>query len=242
MDSKPKTAAYKHAVVIGGSIAGLMAAKVLSETFNKVTVLDKDTPPDKSEVRKGAPQGAHAHVVLESGREIMEKFYPGLTEEMESGGANIADTANHVAWFHHGVWKMRYKSGIKLTLASRPFLEWNIRQRTAQVPNIQIINETTVADLLSSEDNNTILGVKITKTGNSSNITNLQADLVVDATGRGSRAPIWLTDMGYESPKEEHIGVNLSYTSRMFEKPARFKKGLFWVPVGEFMHTGIQCL
>ena len=65
-----------HAIVIGGSIAGMLAARVLSERFDHVTILDRDDIPSSPEARNGVPQGRHLHLLLETGQRIMEKLCP----------------------------------------------------------------------------------------------------------------------------------------------------------------------
>ena len=211
----------KHAVIIGSSIVGLITAKMLAQHFTKVTLLDRDEIPTDVSLRKRVPQGAHVHVLLDAGKHSIEEFYPGLFEEMIQAGASVADTGNEVAWFHHGVWKKRYVSGLKGILCTRPFLEHHIRCRTQAVHNINFLMGTSVEELIATPDKKSIIGVKY-HDKKSSTYSELRADLVVDASGRGSQAPAWLSVLGYQIPEEEHIGIDLSYTSCVFKKPDTF--------------------
>jgi 2-polyprenyl-6-methoxyphenol hydroxylase-like FAD-dependent oxidoreductase len=215
---------FNHAIVIGGSVAGLMAAKVLASHFQKVTILDRDEMPEGAEFRKRVPQGAHVHALMEAGRHIMEKYYPGLFDEITHAGANLVDTGDRIAWFHHGVWKPRYESEIKMLLCTRPFLESSIRRRTQATPNINFLMEADVEDLLFSPDNKLVTGIVYRDKNNGSARREIYADLVVDASGRASLTPTWLSSHGYEAPQEEHIGIDLSYTTCMFEKPKTFQE------------------
>ena len=120
---------FDQAVVIGGSIAGLLSARALSDHFKKVIILERDVLPEGPEPRKGAPQGRHIHAVLEAGLRAMDGFFPGLVEEMQREGVDLVDHGRDVAWFHCGAWKPRFESGFQTILCSRPYLEWKIRCR-----------------------------------------------------------------------------------------------------------------
>jgi 2-polyprenyl-6-methoxyphenol hydroxylase-like FAD-dependent oxidoreductase len=111
----------KKVVVIGASMAGLLAARVLADHFEQVTLLERDVFPPPGQNRKGVPQGKHTHVLLELGRQIMEKYLPGLTEELtELGAASIEDVSLNVRWFHSGGYHHPGVSGIKSGGVSRP--------------------------------------------------------------------------------------------------------------------------
>ena len=214
---------FKNAIVIGGSIGGLLAARALADYFENVTVLDRDVLAKHTQVRKTAPQGAHVHVLLESGKDIVENLFPGIWEELLKENLNIIDTARDFIWHHQGVWKARYTSGIKMVLTRRPYLEHCIRTRVRELPNIDFRPGVAVAELLANEDNSRVTGVKIQSSDNNSKKTEeLRADLIIDASGRGSQSPKWLEDLGYSQPQEERVGINLAYTSRQYEIPESF--------------------
>ena len=78
-----------HAVVVGGSLAGMLAARVLSDHFDRVTLLERDRFPETPAARKGLPQGRHAHGLLERGRRALERLLPGLTGELVRTGETL---------------------------------------------------------------------------------------------------------------------------------------------------------
>src|SRR5262245_16127335 len=97
----------RHAVVIGGGIAGLLAARVLVSHFEQVTVLERDALEDAPDPRKGTPQARHVHGLLDRGRSILEQLFPGILDELIAGGSTCMDTSRDVAWYHAGCWKLR---------------------------------------------------------------------------------------------------------------------------------------
>jgi 2-polyprenyl-6-methoxyphenol hydroxylase-like FAD-dependent oxidoreductase len=209
---------FGHAVVIGGSIAGLLSARVLSDHFHKVTLLERDPRPDSADPRKGIPQGRHLHVVMEAGLKVLEDLFPGVTKEMQAEGADLSDAGRDTAWHHYGAWKPRYVSGIETILCTRPYLEWKVRGRIATLPNVEVRHECTVTELLTEEARTQVTGVRLE---GPEGAASLSASLVVDASGRGSRAPRWLESLGYGRPEEEQVSIDLAYTSRLYERPAQ---------------------
>ena len=117
-------------------MAGLLAACALARHFARVTVVERDAAPEAPGHRKGVPQDQHIHVLLRSGAEILERFFPGFTQELIAAGAETFDCGRDARWFHHGVWKSRPFSGVPLLAQSRPFLEWHLRRRLALLPNV----------------------------------------------------------------------------------------------------------
>ncbi|WNG38410.1 hypothetical protein F0U61_35580 [Archangium violaceum] len=211
---------YGHAVVIGSSMAGLVNARVLADHFEKVTVLERDERPAGPEPRKGAPQGQHVHLLLEAGKRVLEELFPGLTRETQGSGMNVIDSSRDMAWQHFGVWKVRVPSGIESVLCTRPYLEWSVFQRVKALPQVEIRENVTVEALCTDAEKTRITGVKVKGPGGEET---LEADLLVDASGRGSRSPRWLEELGYGRPEEEKIGIDLAYTSRLYKRPAGFQ-------------------
>jgi 2-polyprenyl-6-methoxyphenol hydroxylase-like FAD-dependent oxidoreductase len=209
---------FKRAVLIGGSIAGLVGARVLADHFEQVVLLERDPRPTGPEPRKGAPQARHIHALLGAGVETLESFFPGLVRELTGEGAVLVDVGRDGALFQAGLWKKRYVVGIQTVLCTRTFLEWKIRGRTAALPNVEIRYETSAEALLSDEARTRVTGVRVKKAGGEEEL--LEADLVVDASGRGSRAPRWLEQLGYAPPEVEEVGIDLAYSSRLYEPPA----------------------
>ena len=208
-----------HAVVIGGSMAGLLAARVLSDRFERVTVVERDLLPEGIENRKGVPQASHAHALLPRGFMIMARLFPGLAGELGSGGAIASDIPAESRRYQRGGYCVRFAIGRKSLLMSRPFLEAHIRRRVRALPGVTVLEEHAVTGLLSSEAGEAggrVSGVTIKRRVEGASGRRLDADLVVDASGRGSRALAWLEEMGYERPPEERIEIGVGYTTRVY--------------------------
>jgi 2-polyprenyl-6-methoxyphenol hydroxylase-like FAD-dependent oxidoreductase len=205
-----------HAIVIGASMAGLTAARVLADRFRLVTVLEQDRLPEGCESRKGVPQGRHAHALLARGREGLEALFPGFTAELAVGGAVTGDVQADVIWFNYGVRLDSAASGHIGLLASRPLLETHVRRRLGALPNVRLVGDCRVASLDVDSTGAKVIGVNA-RIGNGS-LTTLNADLVVDASGRGSRSPAWLTSLGYRPPSEEKLDVGICYTTRLYRR------------------------
>ncbi len=201
-----------HAVVVGGSMAGLLAARVLADRFERVTVVERDRFPDGVEDRKGVPQGRHAHGLLPRGAMIMVRLFPGLAEELVANGAVATDIPAEGRRFQRGGYRVRFSLGKKALLMSRPFLESHIRRRVLALSNVSALEGHSATGLLS--DGGRVGGVAIKGRGGSER--SLDADLVVDASGRGSRAAAWMEAMGYEAPEEEKVEIGVSYTTRIY--------------------------
>ncbi len=215
------------AIVIGASMAGLLAARALADYFEQVTLLERDTFPPAGGNRKGVPQGKHTHVLLERGRDIMEQFLPGLTAELTRRGAvTIADTSANVRWFHSDGYHQPGTSGFSGIGVSRPTLEALVRERVLALPNVQAIENVNVSGLATTADNSRVTAVQmVNRQGNNTRET-MSADLVVDAGGRGSRSPAWLEEMGYERPPEEEVEVGMGYVSCFYRRQPEHIPGL----------------
>lgn len=211
------TQRYDHAVVIGGSMAGLLTARVLSDHFEQVTLIEADKPHDGPEPRKGVPQGRHTHAVLSGGAEIIDSLFPGMWDEMCKAGTRRADLASDWAWFHYGVWKSRQPSQLYMYCQTRPFLEWHVSQRVQQIDNVTIRPRHKVTELLHDDQNHQVIGVAVAPrdAGKDEQPFELRSTLVVDTSGRGTRAPKWLEQLGYGRPEEELVKTEIGYASRI---------------------------
>ena len=203
-----------HAVVIGGSMAGLLCARVLADHCRHVTILERDSFPDGAENRRGVPQGRHTHAILASGRNVIEQFFPGISSELIRVGAVAGDISQDARWFVGGGTLVRFKTGLEGLLVSRPFLETAVRGKVLALRNVQARENTVVDGLMSNADRSRVTGVR---TG----AETFLADLVVDATGRGSHSPQWLESMGYPKALEERVEVALAYTTRLFHRTGK---------------------
>jgi 2-polyprenyl-6-methoxyphenol hydroxylase-like FAD-dependent oxidoreductase len=193
-------------------MSGLLSARVLSEHFEQVLILERDPLPQGPEAHKGTPQARHVHAMLEAGMRVLDDLFPALVEEMLREGVERIDMGRDTAWHHYGAWKPRYTSGYETILCTRSFLEWKVRERVVGLPNVELRQESAVDGLLTDATRTRVTGVKVKG-------ETLEADLVVDATGRGSRAPRWLEELGYGRPEEEQVGVGVGYASRFYERP-----------------------
>ncbi len=242
MISNGKNSLGKNTIVIGASIAGLLAARVLSDHFEQVTLLEKDIFPPPGENRKSVPQGKHVHVLLGYGRRIIEKLLPGITDELVNLDAcKIDDVSKETLWYHTGFHK-HGTSDNKVIGISRPTLEAAVRARVLALPNVHVMENCSVSGLTSKSDNNQITGVKFVS-GKADNKENeMKADLVIDACGRGSHSPAWLKTMGYETPEEEQIKIGLGYSTCYYHrKPEHLSgyKGMLYLTTLERKWLGV---
>jgi 2-polyprenyl-6-methoxyphenol hydroxylase-like FAD-dependent oxidoreductase len=206
-----------HAVVLGASMAGLLATRVLSESYDRVTVVDRDTLTGVVEPRRGVPQGPHAHGLLAKGHQILEELFPGLTTELtEQSDVPLGDLNGDIRWYFGGHRVAHGHYGLACISATRPILEAHVRARVAALPNVTIIEETDIVGVEATADRSRVTGATVQRHG-ATTPEFLPADLVVDASGRGSRTPVWLEEFGYERPFEEKIKVGLAYTTRHYK-------------------------
>jgi 2-polyprenyl-6-methoxyphenol hydroxylase-like FAD-dependent oxidoreductase len=205
-----------HAVVLGASIAGLLAARALSDTFDTVTVLDRDDLAGTG-VRKGVPQGRHAHMLFAKGREVLEDLFPGLTDELVAAGALTVDIHAGFAW-HNGPTPMaRAASDLIVLAAGRPALEDYVRSRVGKLPNVEIRGGLEATGLL--HDAGTVTGARVVAAAaGPGSAEDLPADLVVDATGRGNRGTTWLAELGYAPPEQDSVMAGVVYATREYER------------------------
>jgi len=214
-----RAAGRDHAVVVGASMAGLLAARVLADHFARVTVVERDRPPADPSPRGGVPQGRHVHVLLMRGKQLLEGFFPGLDTELAEAGAPRMDMIAEFPILGIGGWSCRFPSPYVARACSRPLLEGVVRRRLATLPHVHPLDGHVVTGLAA--DSARVTGVRVRARGDAgAREGTMWADLVVDASGRDSRAPEWLATLGYERPRETTINAFLGYASRLYEPPA----------------------
>ncbi|MFU8855078.1 FAD-dependent oxidoreductase [Micromonospora sp. SL1-18] len=201
----------RHAVVVGASIAGLLAARALSETFDRVTVLERDDLPAQPAPRRGVPQSRHLHILLARGAEILDELFPGITDEMVEHGAVRNDPQVDTTYYLDGRAIAAKPSDLVGVGVSRPMVEHLVRQRVERLPNVEVHRAEAVG-LLTGRDGATVTGVRT----NSTRTPELTADLVVDAAGRGSRALHWLRDLGIAEPPSSRVEADVVYVTRNY--------------------------
>jgi 2-polyprenyl-6-methoxyphenol hydroxylase-like FAD-dependent oxidoreductase len=209
----------KQAVVIGASIAGLAAARALSPYFETVVVIEREEDPRTNNPRKAVPQGNHAHALLKGGELALEQLFPNLIQELIDCDAKQIDMSQDARWYHGGKWKIRYNSGFMLMIQTRPLLELLIRLRVHSLGNVKFYHGYEVESLKTNPDKTKVTGVVIQDMATRSQKIEFVSDLVVEASGRGSKMPQWLNGLGYPAPEETRLKIDLSYSSRLFQAP-----------------------
>jgi 2-polyprenyl-6-methoxyphenol hydroxylase-like FAD-dependent oxidoreductase len=205
-----------HAVVLGGSMAGLLAARVLSEHYAQVTVVERDLLPAAGGHRRGVPQSRHVHGILPRGRALLDELFSGLTAELVAAGALTGDSLGCVRWLLSGHRLAQTTSGSNGLFVSRPLLEDQVRARVRDISAVTIRDGCAAVGLVASPGHRQITGVQLLPSAGAGTAPALAADLVVDATGRGSHTPAWLAQLGYPKPHRDKVTVGVRYASRMF--------------------------
>ena len=210
-----------HAVVCGASIAGLLAARVLADVYESVTVIERDVLPEGASQRRGVAQARHLHALLSRGSFALAELFPGLFEDLLAAGANVIDGSDVSEMYVELGDHQMSRSGsfanpeaIVTHLASRPLLEAHIRRRVRAIRNVEFLeNRDVVESVFGCADR--VAAVRVVDRSTSQEQM-LDADLVVDATGRAARTPAFLEAHGYRGPPEQAYAVGLSYTSQFF--------------------------
>lgn len=204
-----------RAVVLGGSIAGLFAARVLADAYDEVRIVDRDTLVGTKGPRRHAPQGRHINGLLARGQQIMEELFPGLTKQILDYGVPGGDLSGSCRWFFGGRRLKQQHAGLVTLGARRPVLEFHIRERVEKIPNVVFTEQHDILGLVTTADRGTVTGVRVQRRGTKTEKV-IEADLVVDATGRGSRTPVWLEELGYGAVPEERKKIDLVYVTQHF--------------------------
>ncbi len=205
-----------RAVVLGGSIAGLFAARVLADAYDEVQIVDRDKLVGTRGPRKHCPQTYQANGLLARGVQIMEELFPGIVAQLVEHGVPVGDLSGSCRWYAQGL-RLKQQDGDLITLGVlRPELEWQIRERVQQFANVTFVEQHDILGLTTTADNSRVTGARVQARGSKTE-TILEADLVVDATGRGSRTPVWLEQLGYAKPEEERKKIDLVYVTQHFK-------------------------
>lgn len=197
---------------MGASIAGLCAAQVLADRFDRVVVIDRDELPAAPEWRKQVPQGRHVHLLLVAGAERLERWFPGIIDELHAGGAVDVDLSADLFWYQAGGVARRPRSSLHGPSMSRPFLEWTIRQRVAARDNVTIRTETAASGIRLDEAGTRVAAVQLAEG------SEIRCDLLVDASGRHAHTVGWLEALGYASPTTSRVEIDTRYVSQEFRR------------------------
>ncbi|MDM5267705.1 FAD-dependent oxidoreductase [Bacillus wiedmannii] len=206
---------FNKAIVIGGSIAGKLAAKALSSTFKEVIIIEAGESWNGKSSRKRVPQSNHPHVLLKGGEKAIEELFPNSTNELIEAGSIINNFTRDLKWHQFGLWKQPFTGEVHMIQQSRHLLEWHIQKRIHQISNITIKFGTLVEGLLVDRKLNKVCGVKV-KYLETDTQEEVHADLVVDASGFGSKSIEWLREYEIEV-QEEKVRIDLFYATKMFK-------------------------
>lgn len=198
----------KKAIVVGGSIAGLLAARILSDHFEEVILIEKDNYVDNDKVRNGIPQANHVHILLVKGREILESFFPELEKDLVKKGAHKIDFLNDTRYRLPSGWAPKFNSGIITFTCTRTLLENTLRYQIQKISKITIEKNVHITSLVLEKTNELSLKTKENE--------EIQGDLIVDCTGRNTKTPSWLENIGFPKPRETKIDSFVGYATRRY--------------------------
>jgi 2-polyprenyl-6-methoxyphenol hydroxylase-like FAD-dependent oxidoreductase len=231
---------YGRAVVAGGSIAGLVAARVLSDHFDEVVVIERDALPDGPEHRRGAPQAHHYHGLLARGMQVLEDLFPDFRAGVEAQGGQMVAATEELHVRRRIGWLPKFSSSLEVLLASRSLIEWAIRSRVLAIPNVRLVT-ATVDSLTATPDGGNVTGVQIGFADHKAPAV-ISCDLVVDTTGRASSGPKWLASLGYGPVEETVVNAHWAYSSCFVQAPVDHKmeyKAISAPPLGS-TQTGMR--
>jgi 2-polyprenyl-6-methoxyphenol hydroxylase-like FAD-dependent oxidoreductase len=225
-----------HVVVIGGGIGGMCAARVLSDHFAQVTLIERDELPEGAAHRKGVPQSRHPHGLLDRGRRELSALFPGLDDALRTRGGLDMDTGLELATLNPEGWATRRRTGHQMLFASRLLIESVIRDLVKKNPRVKFVEGTEVTSLLwAAGDTSRVTGVEARKISDST-VTRIEADLVVDCSGRSSRASEWLTSMGYPEVETEVVDGQAGYSTCWYQAPSADQRPANWWWKGIFLN------
>ncbi|MFJ2826591.1 FAD-dependent oxidoreductase [Streptomyces sp. NPDC087263] len=211
----------RSAVVLGGSHAGMLAARALTESADLVTIVERDVLPEGPEGRKNLPQAQHPHGLWSGGARAIEELLPGFSSRFQEAGAHrLALTTDMVALSSQG-WFRRWTESHHMLLGSRDLLDATVRAQVLGDDRIRLVERTQALGLEGTSA--TVTGVRVRDHDGVERV--LAADLVVDATGRASRAPEWLKALGLSAPQVREVNSGLAYASRMYRAPQHARHG-----------------
>ncbi|MED7950945.1 NAD(P)/FAD-dependent oxidoreductase [Streptomyces sp. BE303] len=212
----PNHADSRRAVIVGAGIAGLLAARVLADHYPDVVVLDRDRLPATPANRRGTPQDRHVHALFTGGLRAIDALLPDFTDELSDRGGHRIDVGRDLALATRHGWGVRFDSGLHAVGASRPLIEATVRQRVLAVPGVHLLQHTQADGLIGSPQHLGAVRVRDLTTGT---VSELAADLVVDAGGRGSHLPQWLARLGCPPVPETVVNAHTGYATRLFRLP-----------------------
>jgi 2-polyprenyl-6-methoxyphenol hydroxylase-like FAD-dependent oxidoreductase len=214
----------RSAVVLGGSVAGLCAAGALARHVDEVVVLERDVLPPDAQHRRGVPQSKHPHFMLNSGRRAINELFPGFEEDLIAGGGMLLNPSVDAAYLNEDGWAARKASAMTMIYTSRVLIERVLRDKVRALPNVTIREGVTVQGL--DVDRGAVTGVRLQQDSNAQE--RIDADLVVDALGRGSSVTSWLAEQGWAEPPVKTLDAKVTYVSRWYDLPSAEERPASW--------------
>ncbi len=214
--------AHGRAVVVGAGIAGILAARALARYFREVVLIERDACAEDDGPRPGAPQARHLHLLLKRGLMVMEEQFPGLTADLRAAGCLKIDQGRDFHIMYRSGWAPNDVCGLDVCTFTRSLLEATLRRHLLAEPRVRFRAGAEVQGLALDEQGKRVTGVRLLRRPAPPDEATevLAADLVVDASGRNSRAPEWLEAAGFRAPHETSVDAFWGYATRLYEPPA----------------------
>jgi len=210
---------WHHVVVIGGGIAGLTAAVALAGRAERVTVIERDALAGDPGFRPGVPQSRHLHSLMGAGQRALDELLPGFTDELYAAGAVPLRTPYDHLWLSPAGWCHRFAPSRTVPSASRELVEWVVRRRVAGMAGVGFRDHLEVVEL--GQGDGRVTGVRAVSRGGAV-VEEIDADLVLDASGRRSRAQQWLASLGHGKAETTLVDSRAGYASRYYAIPDDF--------------------
>jgi flavin-dependent dehydrogenase len=226
----------QHAIVVGGSLAGMLAARVLAPHFARVLVIDRDELPSEPAPRRATPQANHVHMLLKGGENAIEALLPGFCRELEARGAlTVSGGRDTLAISELGA-APRFESKLRLHSQSRWLLEHVVRSLViARTPNLELRTGVAVRGLARDVGTNRVSGVLTDDARDP-----IPGDLAIDATGRREEGLRWLEALGLPAPPVESVSVDFGYASMVLELDASQERDWRMLAVGNLPRVGAR--
>ena len=200
------TSRQRDVVIIGASLAGFFAAAAVAAAGARVMIIERDALPEGAAPRKGVPQGRQPHVLLHRGLLAAEELLPGIREDLLSHGAVPFDTGT-MAWLGEYGWSPTWIPAYETVSATRPLLEYLVRERVRRLAGVTVHEGVRVTELRRSARHWQVI---------CEDATTVEGDLVIDASGRGSRLPHWLTELRIPLREPLTVDARLGYACRTY--------------------------
>ncbi|MET8944928.1 FAD-dependent monooxygenase [Streptomyces sp. NPDC004542] len=223
-----------EAVVIGGGLAGLLAARVLSRHADKVTVIEGDVYPDGPDQRKGLPQGRQNHMLMAGGAEAIDQLLPGTLARLTAAGAHTLRMGRDILTLSSEGWFRTFADESYTVACSRPLIDHVIRSQVLSEGTVTVLESTKALGLAGTAEK--VTGVRVERADRFETV--ITGDLIVDASGSRSKSPQWIADLGLPQVKEEYVDAGLAYAGREYEAPVEAPKDFPGVLIQTVPGTG----